>query len=199
MINRAKLSETFAKKGFKVTFFDNREEVVEYLAKTVVGKKVGFGGSMTIKELGLYDVLSKQNEVAWHWVQNDKKTRMAEIESEVYLLSANGVSETGEIVNIDGAGNRLAASLFGPGKVIYIVGKNKIEPSLEKAIYRARNIASVKNAMRMNLNTPCVKSGGKRCYDCNSPERICNGFVTITRPMNGQETEIIFVNDNLGY
>lgn len=197
MIDKEKLASVFERKGFKTSFFDRKESAIEYLANTIVDKKVGIGGSMTAKELGLYDELIKKNQVAWHWVVNDKETRSAELASEVFILSANGVSETGELINIDGGGNRVAASLYGPEKVIYIIGRNKVETSFEKALWRARNIAGVKNAQRFGLNTPCVK--GNKCFDCNSPDRICNGFVIVTHPMKGQSVELVFIDEDLGY
>ena len=88
---------------------------------------------------------------------------------------------------------------YGPGRVIFVIGKNKIEKDLESAMYRARNIASPQNAMRSNLDTPCVKNGGTKCFDCNHPKRICNGFSIISRPMLGQEVEVLFVDESLGY
>ena len=199
MIDKEKLSASFGKKGCVVAFFDTKEDVSNYIDKLIDGKDVGIGGSMTVKELGLYDMLSKHNKVHWHLVDNRREVRMEEIESDVFILSANGVSEQGEIVNIDGTGNRLASSLYGPRTIVYIIGKNKIEPNLERAIWRARNIAAPKNAKRFNLDTPCVKAGATRCFDCNSKERICNGFLVVTRPMNGQDVHILFVDEDLGY
>ena len=197
--NKEKIQSSFERKGFKTQFFETKEEALSYLDQSLDGKEIGIGGSLSVKEIGLYDVLSKHNNIHWHWVDNSKDTRLKAIMSEVYILSANGVSETGELVNIDGSGNRLASSLFGPKKIIYIIGKNKIEPNLERAIWRAKNIAAPKNALRFNLNTPCVKAGGKMCFDCNSPDRICNGLLVVSNPMKSQEVELIFIDEELGY
>lgn len=198
-MNRELLEKNFTNRGFKVSFFDSKEDAVAYLCGSLEGKKLAFGGSGTLKEMGLYEKLSEKNEVIWHWVNNTKETKMEALTAEIYLLSANGVSEKGDLVNIDGAGNRLAASLFGPGKVIYVIGKNKIEKDLESAMYRARNVASPQNAMRFGLDTPCVKAGGTKCFDCNHPQRICNGFSIVARPMLKQEVEVLFVDEVLGY
>lgn len=198
-MNRELLEKNFTNRGFKVSFYDSKEDAAAYLCGSLEGKKLAFGGSGTLKEMGLYEKLSEKNEVIWHWVNNTKETKMEALTAEVYLLSANGVSEKGDLVNIDGAGNRLAASLFGPGKVIYVIGKNKIEKDLESAMYRARNVASPKNAMRFGLDTPCVKAGGTKCFDCNHPQRICNGFSIVARPMLKQEVEVLFVDEVLGY
>jgi hypothetical protein len=107
--------------------------------------------------------------------------------------------ETGEILNIDGTGNRVSATLYGHKKVYFIIGVNKIAPDFESALWRARNIASPKNAPRLNRNTPCALKADK-CYDCSSPERICNGLVVYWHTMKGnKETEVVIINQDLGY
>ncbi len=195
-MDREKLKKNFENHGFKVLFFDNKEQVRDYIKERTEGKSVGIGGSMSAEECGLYEVLSSDRPVFWHWKSQDPDTRSKAASSDFYILSANGVSMNGELVNIDGSGNRVSASLYNP-HVIYIIGMNKLEPDLESAIYRARNTASVRNAQRFGLDTPCVKGG--RCYDCNSRSRICNGFVTVTRPMKGQTVELLFVDEPLGF
>lgn len=199
MMDREKILESFSRKGFQAKYFHAKEEALSYLEMTIRDKRIGIGGSISIKELGLYDVLKGKNHISWHWITNDRDTRIEALNSDVYILSANGVSTDGALVNIDGSGNRVAASLYGPQKVIYIIGKNKLEPNLERAIWRARSIAAPKNALRFNLNTPCAKSNEPKCYDCNSPDRICNGIVIVERPMKGQEVEVIFIDEDLGY
>lgn len=120
--------------------------------------------------------------------------------AEVYLLSANAVSETGALVNIDGTGNRVAASLYGREHVIYFVGVNKLAPTLEAAIDRARNVAAPLNARRLHCQTPCALADPMRCHDCHSPDRICKGYVVQTRPMGGiGRTEIFLIGETLGY
>lgn len=199
MIDWDKLVKTFSQEGFSVRKFSDSKAVKEYLLVQLRGKNVGFGGSMTLKQMGLYESLSPIANVHWHWITNDRETKEKANLADVYILSANGMAETGEIINIDGAGNRVSASLYGPRTVVYVIGRNKIAPDFEKALARARNIAAVKNAQRFNVDTPCVRSGGERCFDCKSPDRICNGFVTITRPMMGQRVELLFVDQDLGY
>lgn len=198
-MDRDLLKKNFENRGYKVAFFDTKEEASDYLYESLSGRTIAFGGSGTLKEMGLYERLSEKNSVIWHWVDNTRETKMKALTCEIYMLSGNGVSEKGDIVNIDGAGNRVAAAMFGPGKIYYVIGKNKIEKDLESAMYRARNIASPQNAMRFNLDTPCVKNGGTKCFDCNHPKRICNGFSIISRPMLGQEVEVLFVDEALGY
>ena len=119
--------------------------------------------------------------------------------TQVYLSSVNGLAETGEIVNIDGTGNRVASTIFGHDVVYLIVGRNKIAPDYEKALWRARNIAGPKNAQRLGKATPCAARGDK-CYDCDSPQRICRSLVTFWRKSGGiPKVEIVLVDEDLGY
>lgn len=184
-------------RGFNVTCFKTKEEAAKYLNESIDGKSVGFGGSVTLKEMGLYELLKTHNEVHWHW-EGGQEERMAAKDAQVYITSANGLSEGGEIINIDGAGNRVASTLFGHEKVYFVIGENKIEPDYEKALYRARNVSAPKNAKRLNVQTPCAKEGN-RCYDCKSPGRICRGLTVLWGPMLGMESEIILVEESLGF
>lgn len=117
--------------------------------------------------------------------------------ADVYLTSVNGASETGELVNIDSTGNRVAGSLFGHRRVFFVFGTNKIESTLDRAIWRARNIAAPKNAKRFGFKTPCAVKGD-RCYDCASSERICNALTIYLRKMKNVETEIVMIDEELG-
>lgn len=198
-MNYQALKANFERHGFATSYFDTKEAAASYLKEQIKGHVVGFGGSMTVKEMDLYSMLGENNTVIWHWQTPGDTTRRAAQNADVYICSANGVSETGELVNIDGTGNRLAMTIFGPQKVYFIIGSNKICPDLQAAIFRAKNVASPKNAMRFNRKTPCVASGGERCFDCNSPERICNATLIIERPTNGISAEVIFINQELGY
>lgn len=184
-------------RGYAVQVFASGAEAAAYLDGAVDGKSVGFGGSMTLDQLGLYDALGKHNTVVWHWRQDAGPARREGMFTDVYLSSANGLAETGEIVNIDGIGNRVAATLFGHEKVYLIIGRNKLAPTYEEALWRARNIASPRNAQRLGKKTPCAVKGD-RCYDCKSPDRICRGLVTLWAPMMGMETEILLVDEELG-
>ena len=183
-------------RGFSVRTFATAAEAAAYLNEAIDGKTVGFGGSVTLKDMGLYELLGSHNEVHWHWVngQEERKTAMG---TQVYLSSANGLAETGEIINIDGSGNRVASTLYGHEKVYLVIGRNKLAPTYDEALWRARNIASPKNAQRLGRKTPCAVKGD-RCYDCKSPERICRGLVVLWGPMMGMETEVILVDEDLG-
>ena len=165
--------------------------------QTLHGTSIGIGGSVTIDTLGVYDRLSESNEVFWHWKNHAPETRERAGKAETYLCSANGVSENGEIVNIDGAGNRVASTLYGHQKVYLVISRNKLAADYDGALWRARNVAAPKNAQRLNRKTPCAIKGD-RCYDCKSPDRICCGLVVLWRPMMGQDIEIILVDEDLG-
>ena len=183
-------------RGYTVKVFATGAEAAEYINSVVDNTSVGIGGSMTIQSMGLYEKLSAHNEVHWHWVSGPEVHAQAAL-AQVYLTSANGLTEAGEIINIDGAGNRVASTLFGHQKVYFVIGKNKLAPTFEEALWRARNIAAPKNAQRLGKKTPCAVKGD-RCYDCKSPDRICRGLVVNWGPMMGKEAEVILVDEELG-
>ena len=187
-------------KGFEVRYFETAQEAAEYLRGSIWGKTVGIGGSVTIQQMGLYEQLTEHNTVYWHWVKNDMETRTAAAGAEVYLTSANAIAETGEIVNIDGSGNRVAATLYNHERVVYVVGVNKIAPDLESAVFRARNVAAPLNTRRLGLKTPCAVGKEIRCYNCSSRDRICCGVATLLWPMRSiKVTEVVLVGESLGY
>ena len=197
-----KIVTNLEQKGYKVTVCNTKEEASKYIDSTIDGKSIGFGGSVTVAELGLYDKLQTHNEVYSHAKIPEGKTKK-EIQAlansaDVYILSANGLAETGEIVNIDGACNRISSSCYGHKRVIFVIGKNKLAPTYDDALYRARNIAAPKNAQRLGKNTPCAKNAD-RCYNCNSPDRICRVLsVFWSKPMLG-EFEVVLINEELGF
>lgn len=185
-------------RGYTVRVFSTGKEAADYLDAAIDGKSVGFGGSVTLDALGLYERLGTHNRTVWHWKWEDKDAARREaLTTEVYLTSANALAETGELINIDGSGNRVAATLFGHEKVIFVVGRNKLAPTVDAALWRARNIASPQNAKRLGKKTPCALKGD-RCYDCRSPERICRGLVTHWGPMIGMEAEVLLIDEDLG-
>lgn len=199
MVNWERLTKQLEGHGFTVVRFATAAEAAVYINKELTGRTIGMGGSMTLREMGLFESLSAHNTVYWHWSDQGSAAREKAAEAEVYITSVNGLSETGELVNIDGTGNRLAATLYGHREVWFVVGVNKIAPDLEAAIRRARNIAGPKNAQRLGCKTPCAVKGDK-CYDCDSPERICNAILTLPRKPGGIGTaRIVLVEEELGY
>ncbi|MEA4894203.1 MAG: lactate utilization protein [Oscillospiraceae bacterium] len=199
MVNVEKTIENLKSRGFDAKSFASGSEAVDYLASQLKSETVGFGGSMTLEALGLYDRLVANNRVFWHWRDKNAETYKEAMSAKVYITSANAVAQTGEIINIDGTGNRVVNTLYGKKKVYIIVGTNKLAEDYDKALWRARNIASPLNARRLGKNTPCAK-GELKCYDCKSPDRICKGLVVLWNKMNGTEkVEVIIINEELGY
>ena len=188
------------KKGFAVRYFETAKEAADYLAESISGKTVGIGGSMTIEQLGLYDRLTKDNTVFWHWKTDDLATRVSAANTQVYLTSANAIAETGEIVNIDGSGNRVAATLYNHERVVFVAGINKLAEDYESAVFRARNVAAPLNTRRLGLKTPCAVGKEIKCYNCASKDRICCGVATLLWPMRSVKvTEVVVVGESLGY
>ena len=188
--------------GYGVTCFDTAEAAADYLDAEIQNKTVGFGGSVTVEQMGLFDRLALNNEVSWHIRLPGGKTtdqvRREANAAQIYISSVNGLAETGEIVNIDGTCNRVASMLFGHEKVYLVVGENKIAPTFDKALWRARNIAAPKNAQRMKAKTPCAKKGDK-CYNCESPGRICRALSVLWAPPLRSNFEVILIHEELGF
>ncbi len=199
------LNKTIAalkRNGYQVSVFENKEEAAAYLNRQIDDTSVGIGGSITLQQLGIYESLSAHNQVSWHWYCADGQTpdqaRHAAAQAKVYLASVNAISEDGELVNIDGHGNRLASTLYGHDKVCFVAGINKIAPDLAAAVKRARNTAAPRNAQRLDCKTPCAACGD-RCYDCRSQDRICNAMVIHYRKMTSCEMEVVLIKESLGY
>ena len=191
--------ENLEQRGFIAKTFATAADAAAYLDGAIDGATVGFGGSITLQEMGLYEKLAAHNEVIWHW-KGDADAHARAARAQVYIASANGLAETGEIVNIDGAGNRVAGTLHGHERVYFVIGRNKLAPTFEEALWRARNVAAPQRARQLGKKTPCAVKLD-RCYDCKSPDRICRGLVVLWGPMMGMEqsTEILLVDEDLGY
>lgn len=194
--------EALKKNRYAVSFFHTKEEAVAYLEGMFEGAVIGFGDSVTMSQMGLNEALSKKNTVIDPkkavGMENFLRTAKESLTTEYYFTSVNGMTEDGILINLDGTGNRVAGSLFGHKKVFFIVGRNKIAPDLEQAVWRVRNIAAPKNAHRKKMQTPCAVLGDK-CYDCDSPDRICNGLLIQMKKMRHIEEEIILIDEDLGY
>ena len=196
------VEKNLKERGFKVAAFATAKEAADYLNAQIDGESVSFGGSMTLSQMGLFESLGKHNKMFSHWNVPDGMNAAEVLKNastcDNYLLSANGLAETGEIINIDGTGNRVSSSLYGHKRVWFVVGSNKIAPTYDEALWRARNIAAPKNAQRLGVKTPCAVNGD-RCYDCKSPQRICRGLVVLWEAIRSCETEVVLVDEPLGY
>ena len=199
-----KTAEALNKRHFEAYYCSTAAEAVEkVLELTPKTDVVSWGGAMTVDELGI-----KQRMAQEGYTLLDRDTAQTPEEKQAimrqaltcgtFLMSSNAISEDGQLVNIDGNGNRVASSLYGHKKVWFIVGRNKLAPTYEEALWRARNIAAPKNAQRLGRKTPCAVHGD-RCYDCKSPERICRGLVVLWEAVANMEMEVVLIDQDLGY
>ena len=167
------------------------------------GETVSFGGSVTIEECGILDALRERDDIALYDRATAKNAEeMGDIfrrafYADSYLMSANAITLDGELVNIDGNGNRVAALIFGPKQVIVVAGMNKIVSNEEEAIRRARNMAAPPNCIRLNKNTPCAATG--KCADCMGSDTICCQTVVTRRSRDAGRIKVILVGEELGY
>lgn len=197
-----KVKAALEARRFKVSAFAAAADAAAYLNEQIDMATVSSGGSITLEQMGLLESLAKHNEIVSHWHvpegANADEYRIKAMMTDIYLTSVNGLAETGEIINIDGTGNRVASTLFGHKKVYFVVGRNKIAPTYDEALWRARNIAAPKNAQRLGVKTPCAVKGD-RCYDCKSPERICRGLTVLWDAMKSCDMEVVLIDEDLGY
>jgi len=166
------------------------------------GSSVTWGGTMTVRDLGIPDYLRSRGTLQVldrdlvETPQEKLDMYLRAFSVDVYLSSANAISEDGVIVNIDGNGNRVAAITWGPRKVIFVIGLNKVAQTVEAALARARSTASPINAARFDIKTPCQSDG--LCHNCNSPESICNYVHFLRNSPRGRHT-VVLVGEPLGY
>lgn len=167
------------------------------------GSSVTWGGSMTIRDMGLPDALRERgtlNVLDRDLVESAEEKQQMYVRAftaDVYLTSANAISEDGLIINIDGNGNRVAAISWGPKKVIFVIGMNKVAQDTQAAIARARSTASPINAKRLETNTPCNIDGV--CHNCNSPESICSYIHILRNSRNAERHVVVLVGEDMGY
>lgn len=197
-MNIEKTLKNLKLRGFEASFFENKEAASDYLISQIEHTTVGIGGCLTADQMGLYEKLCEAgNDVAWHWRTPGWETLEKENAAEVFISSANAIAETGEILNIDGRGNRLAGLVFGKKRVYIVAGTNKLCPDFDSALSRARNTAAVKNVKRFPNETPCKIDG--KCHDCRVPDRVCNALMVLWGPMMDMEkVEVILIDEELG-
>ena len=188
----------------KTYFAESREQLHEIIRKLVNSDKlITSGGSMTLKESGVIDLLNKEFSSAY--LDRSAGRDREEVEeimrkafvSDTFLTSSNAITENGELYNVDGNGNRVSAMIFGPKQVIVVVGINKIVKDLDEARERVEKIAAPKNTVRLEKNTPCAKTG--KCEHCHSDDRICCSYVTLAQQRVPDRIKVIIVNESLGY
>ncbi|MGO8991060.1 MAG: lactate utilization protein [bacterium] len=199
-----KAVERLVAHDFKAVYAKTKEEAVQEIRKQITPKqRIGVGGSLTLRELGILEKLEAEGYTIYnHWKPGLSRESMLEIRksqmtSDLFLSSVNAVTLNGELVNIDGIGNRVNSSVFGPGKVILVAGHNKIVDDVQEGIKRIKNVAAPLNARRLNIDVPCAKLG--KCVDCNSPNRICRVIVIHERKPSLTDIFIILVGEELGF
>ena len=179
------------------------EEAVKKVSELIAdGSSVTWGGTMTVRDLGIPQYLKDRGTLEVldrdlaETPEDKQDIYLKAFSADVYLSSANAISEDGVIVNIDGNGNRVAAITWGPKKVIFVIGLNKVAQNVEAALARARSTASPINAARFDINTPCHTDGV--CHNCNSPECICNYVHFLRNSPQGRHV-VVLVGETLGY
>ena len=206
--NIAKRNELLAQKVIKGLqsrnmsgyYAKDREEALKIALELIPeGSSVTMGGAMSAHEIGLVEALKEGN---YNFIDRDayedkRAAMLMAYDADVFLSSANAMTEDGVMVNIDGNSNRVSAIAQGPRKVVFVVGMNKICDDLDGAMKRARNVAAPINAQRFGLSTPCAKTGA--CMDCKSPDTICCQFLLTRFSRHKDRIHVILVNDNLGF
>lgn len=190
--------------GFDAHFVSTVEEARDLVLNMVSGYETfGFGGSHTTRSLGVKETLQAKGKTLFdHWEgdlfgEENRRIRLQQGRADCFLCSANAISVTGEIVNVDAVGNRTAAMTFGPKKVIIVAGMNKVRPDLPSALERIREVAGPMRAKSLNLDTPCAKTGV--CSDCNAPKRICEVTTILHRKPWMTDISVVLINETLGY
>jgi len=199
-----KAVEGLKKNGFGALYCQNSGEVFHYILNEAGdAKSIGFGGSLSVADLKLADKLKGMGkEILNHGVPDlTMEERMVimrrQLTCDLFLCGSNAVTLSGELVNIDGNGNRAAAMFFGPKKVIVVVGRNKlVDGTVQDAVHRIKSFASPPNTKRLGLETPCATTGF--CCDCNSPQRICRVTTVIERKPRNTDIRVLVVNEDMG-
>jgi len=198
-----KVCEKLRGRGFAAYYCtDKAEALKQALALIPAGSSVSWGGCKSVEEIGLLDAVRQGN---YQVIDRDtaktpeeRKALMKQaLTCNVYLTGTNAITEDGELVNLDGNGNRVAAMIFGPDSVIVIAGMNKLTTSVMEAANRVRNVAAPINAQRFDIKTPCQIDG--LCHDCNTPDSICSYLVRTRRCKPAERIKVILVGESLGF
>lgn len=191
-------------RGFDACYVRTRAEALERsLAWIPPGALVGWGGSLSVDQIGLLDAVRATRPVLDRDAAPDEEARVEcmrrALLCDVFLTGANAVSEDGQLINMDGGGNRVAALTFGPKRVIVVAGMNKVVPHVEAGVARIRSLAAPVNKMRFltaDSKTPCAGVGV--CRDCNAPDCICNTLVVTRRCRPAGRIKVLLVGEDLG-
>ncbi len=202
------VKQNLEKNNFEVFLADDAKQARAIASEKIIPnldiESVSWGGSMSFVDSGLFQELKDREDIT---VLNtfDKSLPKEELMDlrrqsllvDLYITSSNALTESGQLVNLDMVGNRVAAIMYGPKHVILIVGRNKICNDLEDAMIRVKNFAAPVNVLRLEKKTPCLETGV--CHDCSSPERICNYWTITEKCFEKKRIKIILVNEDLGF
>lgn len=191
------------KHDYTVHSAKNGTEAKEIALKLIGSDSCGFGGSMTVASIGLYEALLENGNPVFKSsygisVEERNKIYKDAADAKWYVSSTNAITKEGALVNIDGTANRVASMVFGPDKVIIFVGKNKLTEDISSAITRVKEVATPPNARRLNKKTPCAVTG--KCVNCSSPDRLCKVTTIIEyKPNYLEEMHLILIDEELGF
>lgn len=180
-------------------YASNKEEALKLVLDLIPeNSSIAMGGCMTAHEIGLVDaIISEKYNFIDRYKMEPKEGLLASYGADIFISSANAITDDGILVNIDGNSNRVSCIAQGPDKVIFIIGMNKVCADIDGAMKRARNVAATSNAQRFDINTPCKNTG--KCYDCKSADTICCQFLITRYSRHKGRIHVILVNDNLGF
>jgi len=202
------LKKSLEENNFEVFLANNSSEAKEIVLKEIlpktVAKTISWGGSLTFTETGLYDDIKNNPDLEVLDVydknlsdEEKNKLRRRALLVDLFISGTNAVTETGCLVNLDMYGNRIAGITFGPKHVVIFVGRNKIVPDLEDAMFRIKNYAAPVNSMRLDKKTPCARTS--YCEDCKSPDRICNVWTITEKSFPKGRIKVVLINEDLGF
>lgn len=192
-----------SKRNMEGCYFPTAADCTQAILKEMPeGSVIGWGGSESVKESGLMDAIHNGNyelidRSSAKTPEESRQLYAKTVLADYYLMSTNAITLDGELINIDGNGNRVACLIQGPAHVILVVGMNKVVTDVESGIARVRNMASPANAIRLNRNLACAATGV--CHDCLSPECFCNQLVITRRSMHNGRIKVYLVGEELGY
>ena len=203
-----KVKDNLTSNNFNAFVADNEKDAVDIVTKTIIPKispdSVSWGGSLTFKESGLYDILKKDKNLKVldtydHSISKEDalERRRQALLTDLFITGTNAVVENGVLVNLDMIGNRVGAITFGPKNVIILCGRNKIVSDIDAAVKRIKKYTAPVNTRRLDKKTPCAKTS--ECSDCRSPERICNTWVITEKSFPEKRINIILINKDLGF
>lgn len=201
------VKEALESNNFEVFIADNSEEASKIVLEKIIPnaniKSISWGGSMTFVGTGLYDALKDQEKFKIldtydKSLSNDEKTQLRReaLLTDLFVTGTNALTEDGCLVNLDMIGNRVGALTFGPKYVLVLTGRNKIVPDIDTAMERIKNYVAPTNAMRLDMKTPCVKTG--ECSECKASARICNSWTITQKSFPQKRVKIVLINEDQG-